>query len=562
MQRGAGARELGGEETQQARDRIRCGLAEAADGCVAQGLREGLQARGVPVVRADLFEQLLGAEAAGRALAAGLVGEEGEQVVGDGAQFVLVREHDDRRRADEAAVGLQGVEVEREVGERGGEDAARGAAGQVGEQAMAGLHAAAVLVHQLAQRDAGGGQVHAGLVHPPRHREAAQPAAPAPALAGEGSAGGEQRDPVQGLDVVHQRGAAEEAELGDEGRAVARLARLAFERLDQRRLLAADVGAGAATQHDEAGRGEAGGLELADRLAQYRVQAGVFVAQVEVDRRRVDGERARQRAFEHPVRRGLQIVAVLEGARLAFVGVDHEVARRGAGAHRLPLARGREAGAAQPAQAGFGEPGLKRVDGGRAAAQALHQGVAAGGAIGGEALPGDGLGFEVAVRERSPDRGRGGVGQVAATELGDRGLLAAPHAGRAQHADVCRVELGVERRPQRLRAGELAGQRVAHAHGERRRRGLALAHHVEVGVEGGGLVHLGHRQVHPVGERAQVAQREVAEAVLQRMQVLDELVAIAAGAGEQGLELVERGGVGLAAAQAGTGAATGGGLER
>ena len=39
-------------------------------------------------------------------------------------------------------------------------------------------------------------------------------------------------------------------------------------------------------------------------------------------------------------------------------------------------------------------------------------------------------------------------------------------------------------------------------------------------------------------------------------------LAIAAGAGEQGLELVERGGVGLAAAQAGTGAATGGGLER
>ena len=96
-------------------------------------------------------------------MAAGLVGEEGEQVVGDGAQFVLVREHDDRRRADEAAVGLQGVEVERQVGERGGQDAARGAAGQVGEQAVARLQAAAVLVHQLAQADAGGGEVHAGL---------------------------------------------------------------------------------------------------------------------------------------------------------------------------------------------------------------------------------------------------------------------------------------------------------------------------------------------------------------------------------------------------------------
>ena len=61
---------------------------------------------------------------------------------------------------------------------------------------------------------------------------------------------------------------------------------------------------------------------------------------------------------------------------------------------------------------------------------------------------------------------------------------------------------------------------------------------------------------------AHVGLEVLAEAVLQRMQVLDELVAIAAGAGEQGLELGERGGVGLAAAQAGTGAATGGGLER
>ena len=79
MQPHPGARELGREEAQQAAHRVGRGLAEAADRGVAQGLREGLQPRHVPVVRAQQREQLFGAEAAGRALAAGFVGEEGEQ---------------------------------------------------------------------------------------------------------------------------------------------------------------------------------------------------------------------------------------------------------------------------------------------------------------------------------------------------------------------------------------------------------------------------------------------------------------------------------------------------
>ena len=45
---------------------------------------------------------------------------------------------------------------------------------------VAGLHAAAVLVHQLAQRDAGRGQMHAGLVDPAREREGTQALAAAP----------------------------------------------------------------------------------------------------------------------------------------------------------------------------------------------------------------------------------------------------------------------------------------------------------------------------------------------------------------------------------------------
>jgi hypothetical protein len=50
----------------------------------------------------------------------------------------------------------------------------------------------------------------------------------------------------EGLDVVDDRGLAEEALDGGEGRLDAGPPALALDRLEQRRLLAADVGAGAA----------------------------------------------------------------------------------------------------------------------------------------------------------------------------------------------------------------------------------------------------------------------------------------------------------------------------
>src|SRR3546814_5007164 len=55
------------------------------------------------------------------------------------------------------------------------------------------------------------------------------------------------------------------------------------------------------------------------------------------------------------MRVAFQVVAVLEGARLALVGIDRHEARAGKAAHDLPLLAGREAGAAEAAQAGVGE---------------------------------------------------------------------------------------------------------------------------------------------------------------------------------------------------------------
>jgi hypothetical protein len=69
-----------------------------------------------------------------------------------------------------------------------------------------------------------------------------------------------------------------------------------------------------------------------------------------------------QHAFEEAVRVAFEVDAVLEGAGFAFVDVDRHQARAGLGAHDAPLAPGREAGAAQAAQAGRFHRGDHAVD--------------------------------------------------------------------------------------------------------------------------------------------------------------------------------------------------------
>ena len=82
-----------------------------------------------------------------------------------------------------------------------------------------------------------------------------------------------------------------------------------------------------------------------------RAARGVLVAQIDVDVVDADRPRGDQHAFEEAVRIALQIIAILERARLAFVDVDGHQPRRGLGAHDLPLAADRKPGAAQAAQA-------------------------------------------------------------------------------------------------------------------------------------------------------------------------------------------------------------------
>ena len=133
---------------------------------------------------------------------------------------------------------------------------------------------------------------------------------------------------------------------------------------------------------------------------------------------------------------------------------------------------------------------------------------------------------------------RGARNRILADDR-DRSRLAAADAGRVQHAHAVAEQ---RRQPleQVVRAGELARNRVAHADGDRRRRGVAFLHDVEVVIERRHLVHLGHRHLQLGGERDEVRRGQVAVAVLNLVEVLDQQIAPPRRVAEQLQHLLER----------------------
>src|SRR6266851_4661803 len=232
--------------------RVHRRLAEAADRSVAHHLAQLAEQLFVPRRAFHDLDRLLAADTAGRALAAALILEETQEVEGDRAHAVLVREYDDGMRADKATIGLQRAEIERDVGHGGGQDAARGAAGEIALEGMAVGHAAAELVDKLSHGDAGGRQLDARRLDTAGDREAAQPLAVVAALAGDeaGTLLDDVAHPEDSLDIIDQRRPTKQPDLAWKGRLVARQAALPFDALEHRRFLAADIGAGAAPEMD------------------------------------------------------------------------------------------------------------------------------------------------------------------------------------------------------------------------------------------------------------------------------------------------------------------------
>jgi hypothetical protein len=233
------------------------------------------------------------------------------------------------------------------------------------------------------------------------------------------------------------------------------------------------------------------------------------------------------------VRIEAEIIAILERAGLALVGVHRHQPRALLGAHELPLAAGRKARAAKPAKAGVADDLDELVAGAIAGERFFEQLVAALGRVRVEVGGGlERMRMRVGRRElfhRVVRRLR----HLHMADRADRRAIARAHARRANHAHARAQEFRqiVE---QTVSARHRARKRIAHSHRDRRRRRLALLHHVEMRVEGRDLVDLGLRKLHLGRKRREMRRGDVTVLVLNKMQMLDEEIAAARAVGEQG----------------------------
>src|SRR6267143_424003 len=342
--------------------------------------------------------------------------------------------------------------------------------------------------------------------------------------------------PVHRLQVVLERGTVEEADLRDVRRAQARHAALALDRLDHRRLFAADVRPGAAAHVNRRQRARRAVFQPQQFLFQNRTAASIFVPEVDVDLAHARAPGGDQHALEKAVRIALEVPAVLEGSRLALVDVHRHETRLGLRGDDAPLAPRWKAGAAQAAQTGvFHDLGD------------LFAGAFAGETVGDQLVAAVLLVlrvvevFRLAAGELlcfdgGPYRLDGGVPDGVLSHYHAGCDFAAADAGRRNHAHLFSKGKILEKR---LRTGQIARDGVANPHGEWRRRHLAFLHHFEMVVEGRHLVHLGQRQAHFLRQRGEVRSRQVAVAVVDAVQVLDQQVAAAGSIAQQPPHVLE-----------------------
>ncbi len=196
------------------------------------------------------------ADAAGRALAAGFDGAElhGEARLARHVDRVV--EHDDAAMADQPVARREGLVVERRVEQRAREIGAQRAADLHRPHRPAAVRAAADLVDQLAQGDAERRLEQAAVldVAGELDRHGAARAAHAERGIGVGALGQDRRHGGERDQVVDDGRPAEQALVRRQRRLGAHLAALALDALQQRGLLAADIGAGADPDLDIEGR--------------------------------------------------------------------------------------------------------------------------------------------------------------------------------------------------------------------------------------------------------------------------------------------------------------------
>src|SRR5262249_59161441 len=144
-----------------------------------------------------------------------------------------------------------------------------------------------------------------------------------------------------------------------EWRFQARLALLTFEAFQERRLLAANVGASAVVHDDIEGKtvdvilaDEIGRAGLIHGRLQALALADEFAADVDEAGIRPHGEASDQTSLDQQMRIVPHDLAVLAGAGLGLIGVDHEIMRAAVGlfGHERPFQAGRKTGSAAATQ--------------------------------------------------------------------------------------------------------------------------------------------------------------------------------------------------------------------
>ncbi|MNH13092.1 hypothetical protein D3C79_726540 [compost metagenome] len=233
-------------------------------------------------------------------------------------------------------------------------------------EAIAGFHAAGVLFEQLAGCDAERQLPETGVVHlageahqlgavilRPRQR---QSLIPGNTVAYDGG------HVAQGLDVVDAGGLAPDTGNGGEGGFGPRVGAAPFQGVDERRLFATDVAAGAGVDEQLEVKARAqdvlaqqtGGLGLFHRAAQVDGGIHVLAAQEDVAAIGLEGPGTDDHPLDQQVGQLLHQQPILVGVRLHLVGVAEQVTDVHALVlgHQAPLHPGGEAGAATPLEAG------------------------------------------------------------------------------------------------------------------------------------------------------------------------------------------------------------------
>src|SRR5262245_26190196 len=217
--------------------------------------------------------------------------------------------------------------------------------------------------------------------------------------------------------------------------------------------------------------------------------------------------------------------AILERARLALVGVEHDIPRRWLGAHEPPFAVCREARATEASESRRFRACDDIVHCTRALYTLREQLVSAARAV---TLVVDGIGRrgrDLPVAKRTARAIDGRLVHGIATDHGDRCVLAPADTRRRDHSHVGAFQPLLQLVQQAITASDVAGDRFAHADRERSRRDAVVLYDVEVVIERRDLENFGGGEPHLPGKCSEVRRCEKAEMVLQFMQVLDQQVA-------------------------------------